>query len=367
MSLPRRRVAKSRAALAWALLGFVGIQLALDVVVVARHPEVYDQEFGRRLALLRQRQAEEPGRPLMLLVGSSRTVMSFLPEKLPPLRTTSGEQALPFNFSHLGAGPAMNLLEVRRLLRNGIRPQWLVVEVMPSQLGDDNQTVVISTASASDLSVTRRYRNPWQVYGYFVRNQLVPCYKHRMYLAHHAVPAWVPPADWEKNDIPLGALGGDYAWQAVANTTPDEVRLRTERARVGYFPTLQNLRVVDMSDRAMRELLELCRGQGIAVALLLTPEGSAFQNWYSPEARRCVDDYCDAVSREYGVPLIDGRDWLDDTAFADSHHVTLAGAEAFTQRLGREVLQPLIEGKLGSKNLKSQISNPKEIQRAKSQ
>jgi hypothetical protein len=110
-----------------------------------------------------------------------------------------------------------------------------------------------------------------------------------------------------------------------------------------------------MSDRAMRELLELCRGQGIAVALLLTPEGSAFQSWYSPEARRCVDDYCDALSREYGVPLIDGRDWLDDTAFADSHHVTLGGAAAFTLRLGREVLQPLIDGKLGSKNLKSQI------------
>src|SRR5262249_24621311 len=148
------------------------------------------------------------------------------------------------------------------------------------------------------------------------------------------------------HQIPLGALGGDYTWQAVPVPSPDEARKRVEWAQRGYYPTLQKLRIGDMSDRAMHELLDLCRANGISVALLLTPEGSAFQSWYSPEAGRCVDDYCAALSQEYGVPLVDGRDWLDDGDFADSHQVNLRGAEAFTLRLGRDVLQPLVEGKL---------------------
>src|SRR5947199_819669 len=38
--------------------------------------------------------------------------------------------------SHLGSGPATNLLLVRRLQRHGIRPDWLIVEIMPPQLND---------------------------------------------------------------------------------------------------------------------------------------------------------------------------------------------------------------------------------------
>jgi hypothetical protein len=341
----RRRNANPRAVLLWAVLGFIGVQVALDVGVVARHTEMDDPEYGRRLAILRERIAEEPGRPLLLMLGSSRTEVNFRPERLPTLQTASGEQALPFNFSHLGAGPGMNLVELRRLLRDGIRPAWLVVEVMPPWLGDDRQSALIRTTNVNDLSVTRRYRDPLQVYGYFLRGQLVPCYKHRQFLAHQAIPGWVPPAEWEKNlDPPLGPLGGDYSLKAVYD--PEECRCRTESARATFLPVLQDLHVVDLSDRALHELLDLCRRRHISVALLLTPEGKAFQSWYSPQSRDRVDCYCAALAREYGVPLVDARDWLDDADFFDSHHTTAPGAEAFTQKLGREVLQPLVEGNL---------------------
>jgi hypothetical protein len=344
MPHPRRRTAKSRAALLWAVLGFFCVQAAVDVAVVARHPELDDQEFGRRLALLRQRREEEPGRPLLLLLGSSRTEMSFLPELLPPLTTASGERVLPFNFSHLGAGPAMNLVEMRRLLRNGVRPDWLVVEVMPPQLGDARQSILTATANVHDLSVTRHYLNPLSTYGVFLRGQLVPCYKHRRYLARQAVPGWVPDADVEQEQIPLGDLGGDYCWQAVREPNPEQVRQRTAAARLGYYPPLQDLHVAGLSDRAMHDLLDLCRRHEIPVVLLLSPEGREFRSWYAPESRQRVDDYCAGLSREYGVPLIDARDWLDDGNFSDSHHVTLRGAETFTRRLGCEVLQPLVLG-----------------------
>jgi hypothetical protein len=343
MPYSRRRAAGAKAALAWGALGFFCAQLALDIAVVARHPELHDPEFGTRLALLRERLAEDPGRPPLLFLGSSRTVGSFLPEKLPPLRAASGERPLVFNFSHLGAGPGMNLLETRRLLRYGIRPRWLVVEIMPPQLGDDSQTILLALAGAGDLSVTRRYRNPVQVYGTFVRGQLAPCYKHRRFLAYHLIPKWIADADWVAEQPRVDRLGGDPRPPA-----PDAevTRVNTDLACVGYYPPMQDLHVTDISDRATRELLEFCRGQGIEVVLVLTPEGRTFQSWYSPESRRRVDAYCDALSRAYGVPLIDARDWLDDADFTDSHHVNARGAEAFTLRLGRDVLQPLVDGRL---------------------
>src|SRR4051812_40711862 len=120
-------------------VAFVAVQFVLNVVVDGWHPGLYDSEYAVRLRTLRARVAEAPGRPLLLLVGSSRTEMNFLPEVLPPLHTASGETPLVFNFSHLGAGPVMNLLEVRRLLRDGVRPGWLVLEAMPPQLGDSRQ------------------------------------------------------------------------------------------------------------------------------------------------------------------------------------------------------------------------------------
>jgi hypothetical protein len=302
---------KARAALLWGVIGFFCVQAALDIAVVARHPELDDQEFAQRLEMLRQRQAEEPGRPLLLLLGSSRTVGSFLPEKLPPLRTATGERALPFNFSHLGAGPGMNGLELHRLLRNGIRPDWLVVEVMPPQLGDEKQSILTSTANVKDLSITRHYLNPWRTYGIFFRGQLVPSYKYRRYLARHLVPGWIPDADMTQDRMVLSDLGGDDSWQQIGELTPAQAQEYTAAARAGYFPPLQDLQVVSLSDRAMRDLLELCRRERIPVALLLTPEGREFQSWYAPESRQRVDRYCADLSRDYDVPLIDARDWLD--------------------------------------------------------
>src|SRR4051794_771274 len=122
---------RCRAALAWALAVYVCGQLLWTAFLDSRHPELYDPEFGRRLATLRDRTAETPGRPLLLRVGGSGRVVGFRPGVLPPLPAAVGGPPLVFNFSHVAAGPVMNLMQIRRLLRAGVRPDWLVVEVLP--------------------------------------------------------------------------------------------------------------------------------------------------------------------------------------------------------------------------------------------
>ena len=128
MNLFRCHFPRNRRILAWSILGFLGIQVLLNLFLEVFYPEIYDPEYRDRLSLLQQRLKEQPDEPLLLVVGSSRIVSDFRPEVLPPLQTSDGRQTLAINFSHLNAGPLVNLLEVERLLRRGIRPDWMVVE-----------------------------------------------------------------------------------------------------------------------------------------------------------------------------------------------------------------------------------------------
>jgi hypothetical protein len=113
-----------------------------------------------------------------------------------------------------------------------------------------------------------------------------------------------------------------------------------------YFETFQHYRLDPLADRPLRELLDVCRREHIRLALLLTPEATVFRSWYSPAARAAIDEYLARLSGAYGVPLIDGRAWLPDDDFIDTHHPLKRGAAAFSRRLGQEVLEPLVQGRL---------------------
>src|SRR3954454_9843704 len=122
---------RGRAAVGWGLLAFL-VAAAAQAAAFDSRPDLYDVEYGARLDLVRARLAEAPGRPLLVAVGSSRLVMAFAPEQLPPVPTADGPDALPFNFGHVGAGPIQNLMDVSRMLADGVRPRWLFLEMMPA-------------------------------------------------------------------------------------------------------------------------------------------------------------------------------------------------------------------------------------------
>jgi hypothetical protein len=326
---------------------FVAVQLLFTVVVDVWHPEVYDEEFGVRMGLLHARQTETPDRPLLLLMGSSRTVMNFRPELLPEMRTTTGTAVLPFNFSHLGAGPTMTLMEYHRLRRAGVRPTWLALEVMPPCLSNESPSVMTACMSVLDLPLLHRYVNWSTLYGQFVKTRLLPLYRHRQEVVHGLSPAWATPDSSGKQDrIRLGPLGGDDGWLVRNEVPADFLQRQMELTRADYYPQLQQFTVKESARRAYRELIETCRRDGVHVVLLLTPEGPAFRSWYREGGLRQIDAFCDEVRRDYGVDVIDTRTWLPESDFIDSHHVCLHGAKEFTTRLGREVLQPLVRQSL---------------------
>src|SRR5689334_14461752 len=98
------RRTRGRTEIVWCLAGLLLAQAALALALEGPRPELRDPEYGVKLAALRQRLREHPGRPLVLALGSSRTANALQAGRLAP----SGEcpsAPLVFNFGLTAHGP----------------------------------------------------------------------------------------------------------------------------------------------------------------------------------------------------------------------------------------------------------------------
>jgi hypothetical protein len=180
------------------------------------------------------------------------------------------------------------------------------------------------------------------LYADWGRVRAAPAYGLRLTLMSRTLPGWLPwpvRQDFMWRDLdphgwlpyPHPEVGADVRAKGVA------------RARAEYVHSLNTFRVSPVPDRALRDLIEECGAGGIAVGLYLMPEGGEFRGWYPCSTRRQIDDYLAGLRAEYGVPVFDATDWIDEADFSDSHHLLPRGAKAFSKRLGAECLRPWLE------------------------
>lgn len=339
-----RRLRRAKADLKWCVLIYLGCQLAFIAVMDNWLPKFYDQEYGVRLELLRERMAEAPDRPLLLVVGSSRVEMGFRPEVLPPLTSAAGETVLPFNYSHLAAVSRGNLMMVDRLLRQQIRPRWIVLEMVPRFLGCEKTGMATTFTTGWDLPLLQKYVAPYKLWSVYLRNRLNPWYKYRQDILSLCASAWVSacPQDF----CTLDPLGGDTGWVAERALSEAERRRRLFLTHHAILQDFQTFNIEAATDAAVRALLDRCRQHGIQVVLLQTPESQEYRDWHPPHVRAQSEAYLARISQDYGLPVVDARTWVPDSMFADGHHLMVDGAEFFSRRLGQEVLEPLVQGRL---------------------
>jgi hypothetical protein len=269
--------------------------------------------------------------------------MSFAPERLPPLPTAAGDDCLPFNFGHVGGGPVMNLMQVHRLLADGVRPDWLLLEVMPAFVSHEGWQFISLHTAARDFPALRGHMPWYHLYGDYLVRRLELGPKYPGEVLRRIAPAWAPaPLTEPTRLLPLGGcptLKDDVA-------PADRERL-TALAAGHLHDRLRRFRISPRGDRATRALLDVLRHSGVRTVLVLLPEGPTFESWYGPGGRELVGQYCADLGREYAAKVVDARRWLTDADFYDSHHVLRRGAEAFTDRLGRDVLRPYLAARVG--------------------
>lgn len=341
-------IRRPRASLIWGLAFFLAGQGVFLLTLGAWRQELRDPEYVHRRNLLqRQLQQKKPEQAVVLILGSSRVAMGLRPEVI----ARKPDAPLVFNFGLLGSGPVMELFCLRRLLADGIRPDLVLVEVWAPFLYQEGplrevDRLDVDRLSLSDLQFLTPYSvRPEHLVRQWIEAQLSPCFTHRFKVISAFLPAWLPyhlrrDHNWRDLD-PWGWLPGHSRAD-----DPAQYRKRFQHVREYFGPVFQKYRLGYNSWKAMREMLSLCRDQGIPVALFCMPEGKDFRALYSPEATRLSELLVGNMHKEYGVPVIDTRDWMGPENFIDSFHLLTDGAWKFTERFEEEVIRPLLHDRI---------------------
>ncbi len=342
---PRRAAsifARRRGAAPAVLVGAVGVLVIHAVALVlmdSAFPQLRDPEYGRRASALRARLAENPGRPLVLVLGSSRTCMGLSPAAWEESRP-GGADPLLFNMGLVGGGPLFELMALRRAYADGFRPDVVVLEFWPPFLREDGpfhepDRIDHVRLFAGDAPLVRDYfPKPDETEAKMRHDRFHPLYETRHRLIAQIAPRWLP---WDRRmDLAWGGLDG-WGWLPGIDefpAKPDERAKRLAHCEPIYRGQFTGYTVHPLADRALREAVALARAKGAKVVLAYLPEASEFRSWMPPEAESRAQDYLAAIRRELNLPLIDARLWLDDGFLVDGFHLSRQGAAAFTRRFG---------------------------------
>jgi hypothetical protein len=344
----QRAARRGRRAICSGLICFAGFQIALALGISYRLPELRDLEYGQRIKFLRAHLREEPNRPLLVVVGGSRTAIGVAPDAIPG---SSPDSPLLFNCGLDGADPLLELLCLRRLLADGIRPAWVVIEVMPPLLNLDQGMTELRWGNVRtrlewrDLPLVWRYsREPWDFHLTWLQEQICPWHTHRRALLKTYARSWL------SSELRLGDdrdFRGCFGWRPhpLEPRSPEEAMSFLNLTRIAFTEPLAAFAIQETADRALHEVLSLCRDEQLPVALLLMPESSAFRSWYLPTTHERLDTYLARLSRDYSAPIWDTRSWIGDEGFIDGNHLSVTGAAQFTQLFHRRIIVPLMEGK----------------------
>ena len=302
----RSLLAAPLAAIVFAFLGFATIE--------ATRPAALDPEYAARLRIARQ--ALERGKPLLMMVGSSRVVAGFVPESLPPLSVTA------VNFGRTGSGPVGDRLALDRLQRDGITPRFVILEAMPAYLGGEDDGPLLARSTCCEWSGIADGVPTGSILAAFgSRTRALPTLVRRTLRGE-------TPAGPQTELRELGGLAHPRA-TITTNERAELVRLQA----IHYHKRLETGRIAPAAARALRASLHWCRTRGIGVAVIWTPEGHEFRAIYGSGAEARMFDELATLCHEECVPLIDGRDWLPDDELGDGHHALAAGALRFTTKL----------------------------------
>lgn len=305
---------RARTTIAWFVAGCVVASVALATAVETVRPEWREPEYGHKLRHLRQR-SDDP----IIALGSSRVLNGLRPSALP-----AGSPPV-FNFGLTRHGPVRQHLALERLLRDGVRPRALTLEVFPAALpvGDGEfEGIPAFRHAAGDLAAVPQPGVALE----WLEARAMPWHAHRFTLMSHWSPRWVA---WDQRQ--------DYAWThgdadgwLPAPPPRDAAALREQMERT-EGATLRTFRIAPAAGRAVRASIARCRAEGIPVALVLMPEASWYRAFLSADGQATLRTWLAALD----APVIDARMGCDDADFRDGGHLIGRGVTTFTERFGR--------------------------------
>jgi hypothetical protein len=332
-----------RPVLLWGLVLYAVAQLALTATLDRWQSSTAESVWHKKRKRLGELAAAEPDRPLLVMLGSSRTEGAFQAGRLNGLPGPGGKPLLAYNLGVPATGPLHELLYLRELLDAGIRPRVLLVEYLVPLLNEPQRGLTseegwieVPRLSAAHLMRIWPYlTHPARVRRQWIESCTATWYVLRDDLHVHLRRKW-------SLEAPAVARPHDPWGETLLEAPPGEnAEHRRQITHDLYYASLRGFRLGEGPTRALRDLLECCRRNQITVVLVLMPESTEFRRWYRPQgladARLLLAD----LRQTFGVRVIDASDWVADQDFADGHHVYKHGARTFTTRLVED-LRPIL-------------------------
>jgi hypothetical protein len=284
------------------------------------------------------------------MLGSSRTFEGFLAARASsvcaggqghsPALASSGPAPLIFNFGLTSSFSLLELVFLHRLLASGVRPNLLLIEVLPASLNKLDGRLLeeiwldAGRLTAPELALVQKYHTERRrLMRYWCVSRCFPCAWYAGELQRHLGLNF---SRWAEE--PVDSHGRYTGWSK--QVTPSERRWGTAVTRWQYQDAFGEFHLAEGSAQALRELLSCCRQERIPTTLVLMPEGPQFRSWYTPAMRRGLSAFLGDLQQEYQVPIADTREWIAEEGFRDSNHLIGAGTLAFTDRFVREVILP---------------------------
>jgi hypothetical protein len=314
------------------VVAFVVLQVGIHSAVQSDATPLGDPIYSEKLATLRKHPeffADTCDRERVLALGSSRTQLCLDAERLTTDRRTV------FNFAAAGCGPVTGALYLRRLLAAGLRCETAIVELHPAMLADHTPPFEAPWLHAyrlrpGEAEVLRGYG--WAVGTppqFQPGGQLRAASVYRFSLLNAAHPKLLPSPFGLNLADRMDARGHVPG----INVPPADRPKFVAAARATYAPAFAAYRPGGPAVVAVKDVLTQLKAHGIRPVLVLSPESAEFRSWYGDGGDTAVSVLAHDLGAEFGVRLIDARDWIPDTQLADGHHATPAGAGAFTDRL----------------------------------
>ncbi len=324
----------------WTIGSIAVMQLALGSIIDVALPAVRDPEYAYREKLLQERLLEEGNKPTVMVLGSSRVENGF---DAVTAAVALDCRALVFNFGIPTSGPLLEKVWLDRLKAHGIKPDMLLIEVIPANFNATHTPPDLQSLDGARLSARELTRFSTQLkstpdsIGRWAIGRLLPTYRHQAELRE--LLAVDEHARGERLDAELVATD-HFGWRP--RCAPMDFAMLKRMAHSQYDACFRDFRLSAEQVRQLRQDIALCRKHGIKTELLLMPEGSEFRKLYTPEMSTAIDGMLAAIHEEFHVPIVDARDWMDDDCFCDMHHLVAEGAQLFSARLAREALAPML-------------------------
>lgn len=351
ISRPRRMRRYGRTVLLWSLLWYAVVQI-FPLLLKDRWQYIGTANEAWKWPALRQLVAKKPERPLLLMLGSSRTSWAFRANDLDGMPDSDGRPMNVYNFGIPATGPIHELFYLREMLAEGIRPRFVLIEVLPPLLCEAQRGALTEESMTGFEWISAQRVREWMPYlrrperrlHTWIQARIAPWYSFRRQLQVELqlLMAGKPLPRHEPVD--------DRGWHLpLFETLSDADRAhRLEIARGGYLAGLSHFRLGKTPTKALRELLDLCRRENLPAALVVMPESSQFRGWYSEDGKTALHGMLDDLTRTYDVPLIDATCWLADEDFEDGHHTMVHGAEVFTKHLRAQLPRLLAQSEAGT-------------------